>query len=461
MIYNIATNNIDDLSTILKLKKSSEVLKIANQMKSESSLTSESTDEEYFEYVNPVKYSGQAAMITIEGAIVDESPWAEFYGATSSTRVAAQVQRIAKDYKVKYIDLFINSPGGSASAMDEIISLLKNSGKIIRFAYIGKMACSAGYGIASTAQRLIAKSYSEIGSIGTYAELYDDRGWLEMIGVKRKVYLAAISPDKIDHPAYGGGDKGDMRIQESVNKAGLSFVNIVANNRGEKPEDVLANYGQGLVFDSSEALRRGMIDAVNDSINLISKYSDKKLSAKLLKEKIASFKSSFKNLTNGELKNMTPEEIQAAIEEILNKLMDFETRLSAVEEAVGADATTDEEPANPDGEPTDPGEGETAASAEVKRIMSLDKAAVKGYEALLNSAKYGPNKMNALQYKAAVLDAMQNGRKDKQAAFFANSQAASSAGAGLGNAPPAVPKTKDEARAAAIAAAAEKRRTGK
>jgi ClpP class serine protease len=456
MIYNIASKNIEELAGLLKLKKSSEIIKIA-QEKQTAAITDES-ENEWFEYMSPIKYSGIAAMIKIEGVILDEAPWTEFYGATSSTRVSTQIQRLSKDTSVKYIDLLINSPGGSASAMEEIMSLLRNSGKIIRYAYIGKMACSAGYGIASSAQKIIATSYSEIGSIGTYAELYDDRGWLEMMGVKRKVFLADISPDKIDHPAYGGGDKGESRIQESVNKTGLRFVNLVAKNRRVKPAYVLDNYGKGLVFTASEAKQRRMIDSIDDSLNLTGKYSEKRLNLNLLKSKLTNFKNSLKNLTPEEMKNMTLEELSAAVEEIVSRLMDIETRLAAVEQATGEGEATEGEATEPAAsDPNDP----AAESSELKRIRALDSAAVPGYEDLLRSAKYGPNKMSAIQYKLAVHDAMQAKRSGKRSEFFRNSAAASAAASGItpGSDLPADSESKQ--RADRIKASAEKKRLGK
>ncbi|MGI6206929.1 MAG: S49 family peptidase, partial [Anaerolineae bacterium] len=125
---------------------------------------------------------GQVGLISIEGAIVSSSGSGfALGGEASDRRVIAELEAAEADRNISAILLYINSPGGSVVASDEIYRALTRMEKPV-VAYAGEMAASGGYYVACGADRIVAHPSSIVGSIGVISqvilleELLDDLG---------------------------------------------------------------------------------------------------------------------------------------------------------------------------------------------------------------------------------------------------------------------------------------------
>jgi ClpP class serine protease len=94
---------------------------------------------------------------------------------------------------------------------------------------------------------------ARIGSIGTAATFHIDENKITVTNTD--------SPNKRPDLTT---EKGKAVIRQELDDMQELFVESVANGRNTSEKDVIKNYGQGGVFLAEEALKRGMIDAIED-----------------------------------------------------------------------------------------------------------------------------------------------------------------------------------------------------
>ena len=101
------------------------------------------------------------ALITISGGIGD-------MGKASATSVIPLIEQACRAERVTEVVLLIDSPGGSPTDADRIVSALKicKAAKRPVVSVIGSMGASAAYMVAMHSDRIYASRYSLVGSIG-------------------------------------------------------------------------------------------------------------------------------------------------------------------------------------------------------------------------------------------------------------------------------------------------------
>ena len=118
--------------------------------------------------------------------------------------------------------------------------------------------CSGVFGGVNDQQLTAGTGDGDIlGSIGSVIEYIDFEPMFEKMGAKIVRVVAEQSPNKRLDPH---GPEGLAELQALVDAAGAEFVAGVAANRGVTEAEVLAQFGQGLVFDGMDAIARGMAD---------------------------------------------------------------------------------------------------------------------------------------------------------------------------------------------------------
>lgn len=123
------------------------------------------------------------ALIRIEGVIAASSSTGGIFSsqATDSEKVIKQLRKADEDGGVGAILLRIDSPGGTAAGGEEIYKEVKRTKKPV-VASVADQAASAGYLVASGADKIVANPASDVGSIGViyvipnYQELYKKIG---------------------------------------------------------------------------------------------------------------------------------------------------------------------------------------------------------------------------------------------------------------------------------------------
>lgn len=165
----------------------------------------------------------------------------------------------AKD--VKAIVFRVNSPGGSDTASEQILSAIraaKAAGKPVVVS-MGTYAASGGYWVASEASHIVAEPTTLTGSIGVFGGKF-------AVGPALARYGVEIRQLEVGNPYAGAFGLGqEFTPQERAAFAGWmdriyeTFVARVSAGRKLPPERV-REIARGRVWTGSQALRLGLVD---------------------------------------------------------------------------------------------------------------------------------------------------------------------------------------------------------
>jgi ClpP class serine protease len=133
-------------------------------------------------------------------------------------------------------------------------------------AYVGGMAASGGYWIASAASSILVADTAVLGSIGVVVGMYveDDETYVEIVSTQ--------SPGKRPNVRT---TEGRAQIQSDVDALANVFINTVARNRSVMAERVLSDFGRGGVLIGQAAVDAGMADGVSTLEALIAQRARK------------------------------------------------------------------------------------------------------------------------------------------------------------------------------------------
>lgn len=176
----------------------------------------------------------------------------------------------------------MNTPGGQADGIKEFASVLQKSQKP-KVGYIdGGMLASGGVWLASALDSIFASSeLVEIGSIGAYTTLLDDRVHMENEGLRLVKIKARQSSDKnkVYEDAIDGDEKALKVLEDRVSNLAAHFINAVKSGRGEKLTS--DDWNTGKMYSAKEAISLGLIDGLSsleDIVNSIPTYNRSKKS---------------------------------------------------------------------------------------------------------------------------------------------------------------------------------------
>ncbi len=226
--------------------------------------------------------SDKVAILPLYGMIVQKESWITKYGLGTSTETFSRWLDMAlSDNSIGRIIIDVNSPGGSVYGVQELSDKIRNSrGKKPIVAIANTLMASAGYWVASAADKIYASPSADVGSVGVYMTHADFSEQLEKEGVK--VTFISAGKYKVEGNAYEPlQEEAKAYLQKSVDDTYESFISSVAKNRNTTKSDVIANYGQGRVLSSKDAMKNGLIDGVKTleevlNIKRINTFSKKK-----------------------------------------------------------------------------------------------------------------------------------------------------------------------------------------
>lgn len=209
--------------------------------------------------------SGSVAVIDIFGPLVHRTAggmMAWLCGeAASYERIGELFSEALYDDSVQRIVLNLDSPGGSVSGVYELADLIYESRGVKPIdAMVNESALSAGYLIASAADRIVLPRTGEVGSIGVLAVHVDRSAMEEGVGLKFTEIYAGDR--KVDGSPHGPLTKEAFaEAQKKVNTAYDLFVKTVARNRG-LTEKAVRNT-QAAIYMGAEALGIGLADEIS------------------------------------------------------------------------------------------------------------------------------------------------------------------------------------------------------
>ncbi len=173
--------------------------------------------------------------------------------------VVQQIRILMKMDTVKAVVLYIDSPGGSATASEAIASALDELAKKMPVvACMGGVAASGGYYIATSADYIIAQPTTITGSIGVITAKLVNTDTLKKLRLNPFYYLRGQNAD-IFAPINAFTEEQRAKVVASIQSIYDVFIERVANARKMKPESVDA-IGGGRVWTGAQALENGLVD---------------------------------------------------------------------------------------------------------------------------------------------------------------------------------------------------------
>lgn len=214
--------------------------------------------------LTPSAKSGKfVAVVPMHGTAFYDLEFQPFAFATM--HLARVVSQLAADPSIETIVLDIDSPGGQVTGTQEAADAVwKARQKKDVFGIVNPLCASAGYWIGSQCTSLTGVPSADVGSIGVFMCHFDLSGMLAEAGVKPTFIYAG--ENKIEGNSMEPLSAGAKQFfQTEVNKTYADFVAAVARGRGTSISTVKATFGAGRCFSARDALRVGMIDAIEGS----------------------------------------------------------------------------------------------------------------------------------------------------------------------------------------------------
>lgn len=199
-------------------------------------------------------------VIPIHGCITNRFSW---WGCNIEM-LQDQVFEYATSPNIDFIVFDINSPGGEAFGIFEFAEFVSNVQEIKPiYGFVNHYCASAAYAIGAACTELIAIPSAYTGSVGVYMMHTDISKMLDNVGIN--ITLISAGKYKVDgNPFEVLSNDAKDRLQQLTDFVYNKFINLVANNRGKTASDVENNFGQGRCLTSSEAIKVGMIDKIEE-----------------------------------------------------------------------------------------------------------------------------------------------------------------------------------------------------
>ena len=196
---------------------------------------------------------------------------ASYWAAGTYSRLRARLEALMDNDDVKCIVLDINSPGGDVNGLFECCDYVFKAKDIKPiYAHVTGMCCSAAYAIAASCTEISATDTSEIGSVGVYAEAWDDEEWMKKNGILARIFRSKNAEKKNQSPF---SEEGAKDLQEKIDYYEDCFYTALSKGRAMDKEKCVEDFGHGAVFMASDALSRNMIDSIVSYDELINKLA--------------------------------------------------------------------------------------------------------------------------------------------------------------------------------------------
>lgn len=198
------------------------------------------------------------AVIPIHGYMLKGFSWL----GTDTRRVRAQLRAATELSDVKAVLLHVDSPGGYVDGTTDLVDEIRRTDKSKPvLAFIEDTGASAAVWVASQARGIMANRTAKVGSIGTFATVYDFSKAFEKEGVKVHV----ISTGKFKGAGVPGSAVTDPQIEEVRNHVEAlqrHFQADLSLGRSHNARFKYAAVNDGRVWLASEAKTLGLIDGI-------------------------------------------------------------------------------------------------------------------------------------------------------------------------------------------------------
>ena len=200
-------------------------------------------------------------LVRVAGMLVARGPWlGSIWGMTSYEGLAEQLKRIGNDPSVRKVVLDIDSGGGMAAGLWDLmpaIDALKAKKPV--HAIANPFCASAAYAIGCAADTLHVARGANVGSIGVVRTHTDMSAMLERWGLKT-TYITAGRLKAAGNSAEPLSPEVRAMFQAGVDKLYGEFVDHVARYRGIDAAAVRGT--EARVYAADDAVDLGLADGV-------------------------------------------------------------------------------------------------------------------------------------------------------------------------------------------------------
>lgn len=205
------------------------------------------------------------AVIEISGVLIHRGSWiGQSSGQTSYEGIAAQIEAAASDRSVRGLALEIDSFGGEVAGVFDLADRIRalRATKPV-WAFVAEHAFSAGYALASQADRILLPRTGAVGSIGVVVMHADLSGQLDQDGVR--VTLIHSGQHKIDgNPYLPLPEAVRDDIQREIDVLRFLFAETVAAGRAGRLSQEAALATEAAAYRGVDAVAAGLADEVID-----------------------------------------------------------------------------------------------------------------------------------------------------------------------------------------------------
>lgn len=205
-------------------------------------------------------------LIEVSGPISDSGASGLLGGTAGGARdFIREIAQARDDKQIKAVVIRINSPGGSASASQEMYEAVRRlRAKKPVICSMGDVAASGGYYIASACDKIYANRATTTGSIGVITELLNYQELARKIGLDQSIIKSGKFKDA-GNPARPLTLEERQLFQGLINNLYNQFVNDVVAGRkaatnGQLTRAKLLKLADGRVYSGEQAKANGLID---------------------------------------------------------------------------------------------------------------------------------------------------------------------------------------------------------
>ncbi len=285
----------------------------------------------------PYPVIDRIAVIEISGVLIHRGGWiGQSSGQTSYEGIAAQIDAAAGDPAVRGVALEIDSFGGEVAGVFDLADRIRalRATKPV-WAFVAEHAFSAGYALASQADRILLPRTGAVGSIGVVVMHADMSGQLDQDGMR--VTLIHSGAHKVDGNPYAPlpeAVQGD--IQREIDVLRLLFAETVAAGRACRLGQEAALATEASTYRGADAVGAGLADEVTDLARGLASFRQMLASAPML---------STVRTPHASLRKLRQEALMATENQPDDNVQDTEINVTDIKE--GATNAADDPPATP------------------------------------------------------------------------------------------------------------------
>lgn len=218
----------------------------------------------------PAAAQPSVGLIEVSGAISDAGASTLLGGTSGGARqFIRQTEAARKDPQIKAVVIRVNSPGGSASASQEMyqaVMRLRKEKPVI--CSMGDVAASGGYYTAAACNKIYANRATTTGSIGVITSLLNYQELFAKIGLDQATIKSGKFKDA-GNPARPLTPEERQLFQQLINNLYNQFVDDVVAGRkdatkGALTREKLIKLADGRVYTGEQAVKNGLIDETGD-----------------------------------------------------------------------------------------------------------------------------------------------------------------------------------------------------